>query len=138
MTLPKRSLHPTSGDNRRAILRALEFFSRVGMQFTQIRQTVIGQRVPLEPCPQILDRIHVGRVGWQECQLDMTVQPVQILAHQFAAMRSQSVQDNQQWLLEMRFERLQEFDDLFFLDAPFVQTEQTVGARQPGNDRDVK
>ena len=67
----------------------------------------------------------------------MTVQSVQILAHQFAAVRPQPIQNNQQMLLEMRFERLQEFDDLFFLDTPFVQAEQTVGACQPGNDRNV-
>ena len=138
MTLPERGLHPTSGDDRGSFLRTLELVSCADMQLAQIRRTVIGQRVPLEPCPQILDRIHVGRVGRQECQLDMTVQPIQILAHQFAAVRPQSIQDNQQGLLEMGLERLQEFDDLFFLDAPLVQAEQTVGARQPGNDRNMR
>lgn len=52
-------------------------------------------------------------------------------------MRLQPIPDNQQRLLEVGFERLQEFDDLLFLDASLVQTEQAVGASQPGYDRDM-
>ena len=137
MTLPKRSLHPASGNNRGAFLRTLELVARAGMQFAEIRRAVIGQRMTLKPSPQILDRIQFGRVSWQECQLDMAVQSVQILAHQLAAVRLQTIPDHQQWLLEMGFERLQEFDDLFFLDASLMQSEQAVGARQPGDHRNI-
>ena len=81
MTLPKCGLHLTSSDNRRAFLHTLEFVACADVQLAQIRQTVIGQRVLLEPCPQIF-------------------------AHQFAAVRSQSIQNNQHGLFEMRFECL--------------------------------
>lgn len=54
-----------------------------------------------------------------------------------AAMSPQTIPDNQQRLLEVSLERLEEFDDLFFLDAALVQTEQTVGARESSDDRDV-
>src|SRR5574340_745049 len=124
MTLPKRSLHPASGDDRRTFLRALELVAGIGVQLAQIRRAVVGQRMPLEPCPQVFDRIQVWRIGRQEGQLDMTAQPVQIFAHQFAAVRLQPVPDNQQWLFEVRLECLQEFDDLFFPDASLVQAEQ--------------
>src|SRR5574340_534179 len=137
MTLPKRSLHPASGDDRRTFLRALELVAGIGVQLAQIRRAVVGQRMPLEPCPQVFDRIQVWRIGRQEGQLDMTAQPVQIFAHQFAAVRLQPVPDNQQWLFEVRLECLQEFDDLFFPDASLVQAEQAVVACQPGDNRNV-
>ena len=37
----------------------------------------------------------------------------------------------------MGLERFEEVDKLFLLDAAFVKPEQTVGARQAGDDRDV-
>jgi hypothetical protein len=40
-------------------------------------------------------------------------------------------------MLQMGFERLEEFDDLFLLDAAFVQPEQAVCARQSCDDRNV-
>lgn len=101
------------------------------MQAAKIRGAVISQRVSLEPCPRIFDRIQVRRIRRQKRQLDMAFQPIQILAHQFAAVRSQPIQDNQQWVLDMGLERLQEFDNLSLLDTSLVQAEQAVGAGQP-------
>src|SRR3989338_8397959 len=126
MTSPQGSLHPASGDDRRALLSALEFVARGRVQLAQVVGTVVGQSVTLEPCPQVLDRIHVRRVRWQEGDLDVPIQAVQMLAHQATAMSPQTIPDNQQRLLQVSFERLEEFDDLFFLDAALVQTEQAV------------
>ena len=86
MTLPKRSLHPASGDDRRTLLRTLELVSCSRVQLAEIVGTVVGQRIALEPCPQVLDRIHVRRVWRQERDLNVPVQAVQVLAHQAAAM----------------------------------------------------
>ena len=52
-------------------------------------------------------------------------------------MRFQAVPDDQERLLQMGLERLEELDDLFFLDAALVQPEQTVGPGEPCDDRDV-
>ena len=46
------------------------------------------------------------------------------VAHQFAAMRLQSIPNNQHRLLELRLECLEKLDDLFLLDATFVETKQ--------------
>ena len=137
MTLPKCSLHPASGNDRGALLRALEFVACARVQLAQIVGTVIGQRVSLEPGPQIFDRIEVGRVGWQKDNLDIPIQTVEVVAHKVAVVRPGSVPDHQQGLLEMGLERFEEIDKLFLLDAAFVKPEQTVGARQAGDDRDV-
>ena len=62
MTLPKRSLLPASGDDVEPLLGALERAARHGLQFLQIVRAVVGQRVPLEPGPQVFERIEIGRI----------------------------------------------------------------------------
>ena len=137
MTSPERSLHPASGNDRRALLRALEFVACGRVQLAQIVGTVVGQRVSFEPRPQIFDRIEVGGIGRKKGNLDVPVQSVEVVAHQTAAMRPQTIPDYQQGLFEMSLQRFEEFDDLFFLDAALVQPEQTVDACEPCNNRDV-
>jgi hypothetical protein len=137
MTSPQRSLHPASGDDRGSLLSTLELVARGRMQLAQIVGTVVGQRMPFEPGPQVLHGVQVQRIGPQECDLDISGQAVQILAHQAAAVRFQAIPDDQQRLLQMGLERLEEFDDFFFLDAALVQPEQAVGAAQASDDRDV-
>ena len=137
MTSPKCSLHPASGNDRGALLRALEFVACARVQLAQIVWTVIGQGVSLEPGPQIFDRIEVGGIGRKKGNPDVPVQRVEVVAHQMAAMRLQAIPDHQQGLLEMRLLRFEEFDDFLLFDTSLVQPEQEVGAAQPGNDRDM-
>lgn len=49
MTSPERSLHPARGDDRRALLRALELVACGGVQLAQTVRAIVGQRVSLEP-----------------------------------------------------------------------------------------
>ena len=53
-------------------------------------------------------------------------------------MGLQAVPDDQQPSAQVGAKRLQELDMLLFLDRSFVQSEHEVGARQPGDDRDVR
>ena len=62
MTLPKRSLHPASVDYRGALLSAPEFVENGTVQLAEVVHTVVGQRMTLEPRPQIFDRVHVWRL----------------------------------------------------------------------------
>ena len=137
MTSPQRSLHPASGDDRRSLLSALELVAGAEVQLVEIVGAVVGKRVALQPRPQVFDRVHVRRVRWQERDLDVAIQAVQVLAHQTTAMRLQAVPDHQQRLLQVGLERFEEFDDLFLLDAALVQPEQTIGACEASDDRDV-
>ena len=137
MTLPKCSLHPASSDDRRSFLRAPELVAGGGVQFGEIVGAVIGQRMTLEPSPEIFDWIQIGRVRGKESDLDMPVDRIQILAHQAAAMRPQAIPDHEQRLAQVGFERLQERDDFLLLDTALVQPEQAVAARQAGDDRDM-
>ena len=107
------------------------------VQLVQVVGAVVGQGMPFEPRPQILDRIHVRRVRRQECDLDVCGQAVQALPHQTTAVRLQAIPDDQQRLLQVGLERLEEFDDLLLLDTALVQPEQAVGTRQASDDRDM-
>ena len=111
-------------------MSALEFAARGDMQFAQIVGTVVGHGVAFEPSPQVLDGIYVWCVGRQECNLDVSAQAVQVLAYKATAVCFESVPDYQQRLFQMGLERLEEFDDLFLLDAALVQPKKAVGPGQ--------
>ena len=137
MTLPERSLRPASGDDRWSFLGALEFVAGTHLQFGKVVGTVVRQCMAFDPCPQLFDRVEVGRVRRQKGDLDVPVQRVEIGAYQAAAMCPQTIPDDQQTLLEMRLEHFEEGDNLFLSDAAFVQPEQAVAACESGNHRDV-
>src|SRR5690606_39290109 len=86
---------------------------------------------------QVFDRIQIGRIRRQVGDLDLSVQAVEVLAYEAAAMCSQSVPDDQQRLLQVRLQGLEKVDDLLLLDTSLVQPEQAVGAGEPGDHRDV-
>ncbi len=136
MTSPQSSLDPASGNDRRALFSTLELVACSHVQQAQVVVAIIGQSMLLEPGP-ILHGIHVRRARRQECHLNVSGQAVQVRAHQMTAMRLQAIPDDQQWLLQVGFERFEEFDDLFLLDAALVQPEQAVGTRQASDDRDM-
>lgn len=96
MTLPEPSLHPASGDDRMTLLDTLEFVARRRVQLAQMVGLVVGHRMSLQPDPQVFDRIHVRRVGWQECNLNVPLQAVQILPNQTTAMGLQAIPNYQQ------------------------------------------
>ncbi|MBS1179283.1 MAG: hypothetical protein H6R06_3695 [Proteobacteria bacterium] len=65
--------------------------------------------------------------------MDFSVGRVEVLAHEPAAVRLQAVPDDQQRPLQVRPQRLEEFDVLLLLDAALVQPEHAVRAGQAGN-----
>lgn len=124
-------MHPAGGDDRRALLGALEVVARGGVQHIEVGRTEAGHGVPLQLGPQVLHWIEVGRVRGREGNLDMTVHAVQVIASQPTAMRLQAIPDDQQRLSKVRLDSLKKLDDLFFLDATFVQAEQAPRSSPP-------
>src|SRR6478735_1017814 len=137
-TSPESGLNPARGDDGRAVLRALEFVAGGDVELVEVGRTEVGQGMTLEPCPQELDGVQVGRVRWQERHLDGATGGVQVLAHELAAMGPQAVPDDQQRSLQVGAQRLEELDVLLLLDRALVQAEQAVRAAQPGDDGDVR
>ena len=91
MTSPQPGLHPASGNDRGSFLGALESVACSRMHFAQLVGALVNHRLALEPGPQIFDRMVVGRMGWQERNLDVTAQRVQIVAHEMAVVCPGSV-----------------------------------------------
>ena len=133
MTSPQRSLLPARGDDRGPFLCALELVAGGDMQFGEVVGAVVGQRIALEPGPQVFHGIEIGRVWRQIRDLDVTGQVVQVVPHQVTAVCLQPIPDDQQRLLQVRLEGVEEFDNLLFLDTALVQPKQAVGAGKTGN-----
>src|SRR5882757_8360891 len=123
-TSPQASLNPARCDDGGAVLCALELVASSDVELVEAGRTEVGQGMALEPGPQEFDRVQVRRVRRQERHLDSTIGGVQVFAHELAAMGLQSVPDDQQRPLQVRAQRLEELDVLFFLDRAFVQSEQ--------------
>ena len=98
----------------------------------------LAKRMTLEPSPEEFHWIQARRIRRQECHLDVAAGGILVLPDKSAAMRLQPVPDDQQALLEVRAQRLEELHVLLFLDAAFVQPEHALGARESGDDRDVR
>ena len=94
MTLPKRGLHPASRNDRRTLLRALEFVAGILVQLVQVVWAVVGQGMPFEPRPKIFDRIQFGSVRRKKRNLDMTIQGVEVIANQSTVMWPRTVPDH--------------------------------------------
>ena len=130
MTLKQTGLHPTRRNDVWAMLGALELVAGSRLQLGDIVRAEVRQRMTFEPSPQIFDRIQIGSVGRQERYLNMPICTVQVIPYQFRPVRLETIPDNQKRLLEVSFERLEEFDGLFFFDAAFVKSKH---AGKPGN-----
>ena len=113
MTLPKLSLLPTSHDDRLAMLGALELVSGGDFEFLQRGRAEIGQRMTLEPGPQVLDRIQLGRVGGQSRDQDFTLCGVNIVGHDAAAVRFGTIPKYEQPAAQVALECFEEFHCTF-------------------------
>src|SRR5664279_5765640 len=137
-TSPQTGLNPTRRDDRRSSLSALELGASGGVEVVEVARAEVGQRMALEPSPQVLHGIEVRRIGRQERHLDVSVGGVQVLPYELAAMGLEAVPDDQQPALEVSAQRLEEFDVLLLLDRALVQPEHTARARQASDERDVR
>ena len=131
MTPLQRSLFPASGDDGRTLLGALEVVASRRLQLREVVRTVVGQRMSLEPRPQIFHGIGLRRVRRQERELDGPVEGVPVVANDAAVVCAGTVPDHQQGLLQVILEGLEQFDPLLPLDAAaLVKPEQAMGACQ--------
>jgi hypothetical protein len=137
MTSPKLGLLPASGDDRFALLAALELASGGVLQFGQVVGAEIGQGVPLEPGPQVFDWIEVRRVAGQQRHLYGAIRAVEVLAHDAALVLRCAVPHDHQLAPELPIQRFEEFDDLHAFYRAVVQAEQEVCTREAGDGQNV-
>ena len=117
MTLKQTGLLPTSCNDIRTVLGTFELVAGSRLQLGEIVRAEVRQGMTLEPSPQIFDRIQIGRVRRQESNLDVAIDAVQVIPHQFRPVRLEAIPDNQERLLEVGFECLEKLDDLFLFGS---------------------
>ena len=86
------------------MLRAFQLVAGDGLQLVEVVGAEIGNRVTFEPCPQILDGIEFWTVRRQKGDLKMALERVQVLPDNCRVVGPGTVPDDQQRLLQMRFE----------------------------------
>ena len=137
MTLKQGGLLPASCNDIRTVLSTFELVAGSRLQLGKVVWAEVRQRVTLEPGPQIFGRIQIGRVRWQESNLDMSIGAVQILPYPFRPVRPEAIPDNQERPFEVGFECLEKPDDLARFDTALVEAKQAGEAGKSGNDRQV-
>ena len=71
MTSPQIGLLPTCGDDARTMLSTLALVACGESQLGEVVRAEAGQRMTLEPGPQVLDWDQIGCVRGQEGDLQM-------------------------------------------------------------------
>src|SRR5450755_2564430 len=137
MTSPQLGLFPAGGDDLLAALTAAQLASRGGFQLCQRVRTEVGERMALEPGPEVFDGIELRRIAGQQRHLHGTARAVEIVAREAALVLSGAVPDDQQLSPELPAQGLQELHELRAFDRPVVEPEQEVRARQASDGRDV-
>jgi len=56
----------------------------------------VADLMGLQITPEVFHQVELGRIGRQERQLDVHVVTLEVLTHDFALMRLQTIPDNQQ------------------------------------------
>src|SRR5690606_1256091 len=137
MTVEQVCLFPARRDDRAPALCRSQLASSGGGKFGQAIRAEVGQRVSLQPRPQVLDRIELWRIGRQEGQLDCALSGIDVIAYQSTAVRSQSIPDDEQATLQMPAQRLEELDDLGAADCTVMESEQALAHAQAGDHRQL-
>ena len=130
------SLFPESGDDLRSALHGFQAAAGVTLYFVDRLGAQAGQLALLGVAKQVLDRIELGRVTGQALQHDLVVERFDVVANGAASMRGKSVPDDRQLRADLRFERLEELDQLWALDRTTKEPEVETPERDPGDQRE--
>lgn len=131
------SLFPECGDQRWSPLHRLEPIAGERANFANGIEAQIGDLMLLEIGPDCLNRVEFGSVGRQARNRNMSVQVFQPRVEFAAAMNGGAIPDDQQWLLDLAFERAEKFDDLLGTNGPGKEPEVELREGQAGNGREL-
>jgi len=95
-------------------------------KLSKMVDTKISHLVLLEVVPRYIRRIELWGVSREKLHFDVPVERFNEFAHQAALVHLQPVPDDQQLALDLRFERLQELDNL----RPFDRTAEQAEVEQ--------
>ena len=116
-------LLPEGSDELWATLHRLQPSGCVGAHFLDRIHTQVGQFALLGVAEDVLSGVDLWSISGQPLKLDLTVERLDIVANQSAAVRGQAVPDDQELAADGVFERLQELNDLRPLDRTVEEPE---------------
>lgn len=119
------------------MLGAAQLVARGGFELGERVGAEVGQRMPLEPSPQILRWIELGTVAGQQAHLDRAVGALEVVANNATPVLRGAVPHDHQPASEVCMKRLEELDDLRALDGAVVQPKHAVAPAQAGDRRDM-
>ena len=93
-------------------LTAAQLAAGGGFQLCQRVRTEVGERMALEPGPEVFDGIEVRRIAGQQCHLHGIACAVEIVARDPALVLGRTVPDDQELSLELPAQGLQELHEL--------------------------
>src|SRR2546427_6471399 len=100
-------------------------------------QTQVGQLALFGVAEQILDGIEFGCVAGEALKGDVPIERLDVVAHHAAAMRGQTIPDDQQFAFDLRLQRLQVHDQLRTLDRAVEEAKVDPPEAGPGDQRQL-
>ena len=94
-------LLPECGDERGPPLHGLQAVACEAAELMKIRGTQIGKLMLLEIAPDVFGGVELGRVAGQRLDLNRSVELLQVVTYQAAAVRRQPIPDDQQLALDL-------------------------------------
>lgn len=128
-------LFPERGDQGWPSLHATQCAACMGTELGEVLRAKVRQLVLLPVTPDVFDGVEFRGIGRQELELDVAVLTIDVLFDESAAMRRQTVPDNQQFARDLSLEVSQERHDLGPADGAGKQPEIEL---PPGDARDCR
>ncbi len=132
---PQRGLTPEGGDQARAAAHATERSSRRFAELPVVLGANVRQFVLLPVGPDVLHRVQFGRVGRQIGRGDPALQTGDVVLHQPAAVRGQTVPHHQQGQAQVAHQGLQKVQHLLLLYRTRVDPKVELPHGEPRRDR---
>src|SRR5882672_3583083 len=130
-------LLPEGSDEFRPALHRFEASVCVAFDLSNGLYAQVGQLALLGIAEQILDRVELWGISRQPFKHDVSVQGLDVVANDAAAMRGQPVPDDQQLAPDGGLERLEVLHDLRTLDRTVEESEVEAPQAHPGDQREL-
>ena len=103
----------------------------------EIARAEVRQLVLFQLRPDVLRRVQFRRVRWQIVDLDLSVQCLDVVVNQAAAMAGQPIPDQQHRTMNLLPKVLDKIEDFCFAHCSRVQAEVKLPHRNAGGDGEI-
>src|SRR6516162_3526147 len=119
------------------MLHRAQPIARAAGEFAKGACAEVTELVLLQVSPDVLRRVELGSVGWQELQLNRSFETLDVIAHHLAAMRGQPIPDHEYFAADLPTQGVEELDDLRSLNRSREQSEVEAIEGDTGHRREL-